>query len=467
MDNKKLSSKINLSNKKSIINKQLNIALVYVVNKNKRYAMNKDLNGGFGTADDYGNSFSSRIVQIIKKKLVRLPIISFAFLQAVLKEQGHNVKYFEGKFPKENFGLILIYGSIVDYRNENKVCSLLKERFPEAKIGFFGPFPSRNPDLFESGDFVLLGEAEAFFMNDFKTLNQLKRAVPVSSMTDMNQLPSPCFDGFPIKRYGYATAIPKKPFLVLQASRGCPYSCRFYCAYGEYQGFKVRLRSPKKVVDDIVYIQRRYGVKGVQFRDPTFGLVRGFIPKFCEELRRRKVKIRWGIETRLDLLDEGDLKQMFDVGLRNINVGIETSNVYIAKRNKRKLVEIRHQEKIIRFCEKLGIKISAFYVLGYDGDTEETIRDTIQYAIKLNTPLARFAISTPYPGTGFYKQLEKEGRILTRDYEKYTQFNLVYKHKNLSKEKTGKLLEEAIRRYYFRPIYIFTALKWKLREFWL
>ena len=454
-----------LDNTRSLEN--LKIALVNATNRDKDNAMNKDLNGGFGTADDYGNSMSSRIIRLIKKRSIRLPIVSFAFLQALFKEQGHNVKYFEENLPERDceYDLILVYGTVVDFKNENNACRLLKERFPEAKVGFFGPFPSRNPELFNSGDFVLLGESESFFMNDFKDLKQLNGKVFVSSLTDMDKLPSPDFTGFPLNKYGYSPAISEKPFLVLQASKGCPYSCRFYCTYGEYQGPKIRQRSAGKVVDDILNLQERYGVKGIQFRDPVFGLFPKFIDEFCEELKRRNVRIVWGMETRLDLLNETNLTKMFEVGLRNVNVGIETSDPEIARLNKRGLIEENHQEKIIKFCKKLGIKVSAFYILGYEGDTKETVRNTINYAIKLNTPLARFAISTPYPGTGFYEQLKKEGRILTDDYEKYTQFNLVYRHKNLSQEETKELLEEALRKYYFRPSYFASMLKWKIREF--
>ncbi len=449
--------------------KKFNIALVNVINKTKDYAMNKDLNGGFGTADDYGNSLTSKIIQFLKKKSIKLPIICFAFLQSLLKEKGFNVKYFEGSLPKsyENYDIILIYGTVVDYKNENWVCRVLKDRFPRAKVGFFGPFPSRNPEVFNSGDFVLLGEAEAFFMNDFKKIEQLIGGVQVSVLADMDKLPTPDFEGFPIKDYSYYPAISEKPFISLQASKGCPYSCRFYCTYGEYQGPKIRQRSAKKVVDDIINLQNKYGVKGVQFRDPTFGLIKPFIEDFCNELENRNVKIKWGMETRLDLLNEINLKRMFDVGLRNLNVGIETNNEEIAKLNKRGLVENSHQERIIEYCNKIGVKVSAFYILGYEGDTEETVRNTIKYAIHLNTPLARFSISTPYPGTGFYEQLKKDNRILTNDYEKYTQFNLVYKHNNLSEEKLKHLLEEALRRYYFRPGYLLNFLKWKIKEFWL
>ena len=121
------------------------------------------------------------------------------------------------------------------------------------------------------------------------------------------------------------------------------------------------------------------------------------------------------METRLDLLTEEKLRMMYDVGLRNVNIGIETSDKDIAKKNKRLLVQETHQDKMIRLCNDIGIKVSAFYIIGYEGDTAETIRKTVDYAISLNTPVARFSVSTPYPGTGFYAQLEKEDRIISHD----------------------------------------------------
>ena len=450
------------------VSKLLNVALINVINKEKDYAMNKDLNGGFGTADDYGNSLTSKVIKTFKKRVIRLPIISFAFLQAIFKEKGYKVIYFEGNLPEYGeFDIILLYGSIIDYKNENKVCKLLKEKFPKSKVGIFGPFPSRNPELFNSGDFVLLGEAESFFMNDFQGLDQLKGFIPVYSLTDMDNLPSPDYDGFPIKEYGYFPVIDEKPFVTLQASKGCPYSCKFYCTYGEYQGPIIRQRSAKKVVDDIIKLQQKFGIKGIQFRDPVFGLKKPFIEDFCKELKERDVKVKWGMETRLDLLNEKNLTEMFSVGLRNINVGIETVNEEIAKKNKRGLVEETYQEKIIKFCKRIGIKVSAFYILGLEGDTIETIKNTVDYAIKLNTNIAKFSISTPYPGTGFYQQLEKEGRLLTKDYEKYTQSKLVYSHPNFNEEELKKLLEKALRKYYFRLRYILDFIKWKIRGFWL
>jgi radical SAM superfamily enzyme YgiQ (UPF0313 family) len=449
----------------------LSVALISVLNRERKYPVNKDLNGGIGTYDHFGDSWSSRFIQFMRKKVNRIPIIGFAHLHAIFLAKGvSNIRFFEGTIPQregQEFNLILIFGSIVDYRHENEICRNLKREYPQAKIGFFGMFPTKRPDLFRSGDFVIVGEAEAFFVKGYSSLRELEGAVLVTQVLDMNELPVPNFDDFPLRNYSYRPGLISEPFVTMQGSKGCPYSCSFYCTYGAFQGSAIRQRSPQKLVGDIVEVQEKYGIESIQFRDPIFGLRKGFIDKFCSELSARDVKIKWGMETRLDLLNEHNISKMFDVGLRLINVGIETRDPYIAKQNKRNLVEEDHQRKMINYCYRKGVKVSAFYILGLEYDTVDTIRDTISYALSLNTYLARFSISTPYPGTEFFEKLNKESRLLTHDYEKYTQFNLVYKHQNLTPDQTKFLLEYAYRRYYFRPRFFLNLMKWKIREYWL
>jgi radical SAM superfamily enzyme YgiQ (UPF0313 family) len=197
----------------------------------------------------------------------------------------------------------------------------------------------------------------------------------------------------------------------------------------------------------------------------VFGIDSKFVLELCDELEKREVMVVWGMETRVDLLNEDIIKRMYDVGLRNINIGIETNNIKIANKNKRKLTEAKLQESIISICQNHGIKIGAFYLICFEDDTQETIEETIKYATKLGTLFARFAITTPYPGTDFYKQLESENKILTKNYEKYTQFNLVYKHNSLSADLAQRLLEKAYIKYYLRISHIYKMIKWQIREY--
>ncbi|OGF26960.1 hypothetical protein A2331_02580 [Candidatus Falkowbacteria bacterium RIFOXYB2_FULL_34_18] len=450
-------------------NRKYKIAIINVKNNKHNMAMNKDLNGGFGTMDSYSETFFEKIISFYKKKSIKLPIISLAYLMGIFKEINVDAEYYEISDPliRDDFDVILIYGSIVDFRNEKEIAESLKKLYPGAKVGFIGPFPSVMPELFDSLDFVIKGSFEKFFLHDFVSPAQLKGIVNIKESINMNDLPHPELDGFPISEYGYSPAITAKPFFALQASVGCPFSCSYYCVYGAFQGQKVITRSPKKVVGDIEYLVDKYNIKGIQFRDPVFGIEKGYIEEFCRELQKNKINIKWGIETRIDLLDKEKIKMMFSTGLRNINIGIETVDREIAKKNKRILININKQEEIIKYCKKIGIKISAFYLFGYEDDTRETMKQTLEYAKKLNTFLARFAICTPYPGTDFYEDLKKEDRLMTYDFEAYTQFNPVIKHKNLANSEIKRMLSQAFKEYYFRLSYILTMIIWKIREFWL
>lgn len=440
----------------------MKVALVNVINRTKNLAMNKDLAGGFGTASDFGTSITSKLLTLAKSRTVRLPIIAFAYLQGIFNQTGGQVEYFEGTLPSTHFDIILLYGSIVDYKNENRVCAKLKEMNPDSKAGFFGPFPSLKPELFDSGDFVLKGEAESFFLYQFRDVEQMVGVVQVDKLTELDDLPTPCFDGFPISTYTYFPAIKEKPFLVLQASRGCPYTCGYYCPYAANQGSRYRVRSVANLAKDFESLVHRYNVKGVQFRDPTFGINRQQVEELCRLLVERKIGVKWGIETRTDLLDEELLNIMFDAGLRNINIGVETSDHDVAQANRRKLTESKHQEAIILYCKKKGIKVSAFYILGLKNDTEETIRRTIDYALKLNTNVAQFTISTPYPGTDYYDELRKEGKLLIdEDLEKCDGNRVIFKHDHLTEEELLRFREMTFRKYYFRPSYIWELLKWR------
>jgi radical SAM superfamily enzyme YgiQ (UPF0313 family) len=433
------------------------IALISILNLQKNYALNKDLNGGFGTADDYRGSMFAGILRCIKIRAVHIPVISFAYLQAILKQKGFRVRYFEGRLPdpKENaYDIIILNGSIVDYKHENEVCRVLKNRFPTAKVGFIGEFPSTKPGLFEAADFVIVGEAELFFMNDFKDINQLKGLIKVTALTDYDALPTPDLEGFHIQKYCYSFFVRNQKMITYQASKGCPYSCSYYCTYGWIQGPKIRQRSARKIVQDIATFAKLHGINYIQFRDPVFGLARGFIEEFCHELKTNHIRVHWGMETRLDLLTRDNIDLMHSVGLRLINAGIETINMETAKRNKRPLIEPSYQEDIVRYCREKGVNVSAFYILGLDSDTTDSMARTLKYAMHLNTPVARFSIATPYPGTSFFSQLEKEGRILTEDYEKYTQFNLVFKHPLLTNRQLQEILISYHLKYYLRIGYL-------------
>jgi anaerobic magnesium-protoporphyrin IX monomethyl ester cyclase len=427
----------------------MKIALIDVPS-NTRGTLNKDVNGGYGTVTSIGNSPLARVIEYLKKSNVRLPILSFGYLAAIFKEKGFEVTT---RITNETDAAI-VYGSIVDYKNEINFVKRLKEKV-NCKVGFIGPFPSSKPELFiEHCDFVIQGEPEHVALNSNKNWKP-KGIIKSKNIEDLNTLPFPDWSIFP--KYSYFPVIKEKPFLVIQSSRGCSFNCGYYCPYVAAQGSKWRHRSVKNVIDEMKYLKRNFKVKGLLFRDPVFSLDKQRTAEIAKEIIKNRLNIKWACETRLDLLDTNLIDLLYKAGLRAVNVGIESEDENILKSSKRIPIKKSHQEKIIKYCDKKGINVSAFYILGLLEDTKESILKTIKYAKKLNTHVAQFTINTPIPGTGFYEEFKD--KLTTNDFEKFNTYNLVFKHKNLTRKQLMKLKEKAFVSYYFRLKYIFTFFR--------
>ncbi|MBU2219888.1 radical SAM protein, partial [Patescibacteria group bacterium] len=357
----------------------------------------------------------------------------------------------------ENFSekadLVLAPSSIVDCRRELTVVSDLKEK--GYHVGVYGTFATSVPEFFlDKADFVIKGEPEAGALK-IASENFLPNGIMgVFSIQDLDSLPFPDWGLFPINKYSYSPALNKKPVVAMLTSRGCPYSCAFYCPYSINSGRKWRARRVENVIGEMEYLKKNYGVKAIDFRDPIFTLNRERIIKLAQEIVKKKIGIIWSCETRIDCLDEELLSQMKQAGLRHINVGIESFNEEVLKRSKRLPVKSIHQEKIISFCHKNGITVAAFYIIGLEGDTQASVNQTIEYAKKLNTLVAQFTIGTPYPGTEFFAKIKQEGRLVKKDWQEFDTYNPVYQHENLSRENLLALKEKAFVSYYFRPSYL-------------
>jgi len=434
---------------------------IYLIqNKSNQPALmvNKDLAGGFGTATYFGNSLGAKLLTKAKGKSIVMPSLTLAYLAAIFKKNNHQVSFTDDyQSIKAPVDLILIISSIVDYRFDLAIAGYLREKFNQANVGFIGTFASVKPEFYQStADFVIIGEAEGYFLQN-PPRESLRGLIRASMVEDLNALPFPDWSIFPYQKFSYFPTLYQKPFLPIMASRGCPYSCFFYCPYPLLSGRICRQRSVENLIAEVKYLINNFKIKSLLFRDPIFTLNRKFVREFAEQLIAQKIKIAWACETRLDLLNEELIDLFYQSGLRAFNVGIESSDPNILKDFKRLPIKEDHQEKIIRYCEKKGINISAFYILGLPTDTPGSIKKTIAYAKKLNTNTAQFTICTPYPGTLFYEEVKD--KIYEKDWEKFNAYTPVFTLANLSHDQLLFYKEKAHVSYYFRLIWIWKFLK--------
>ena len=244
----------------------------------------------------------------------------------------------------------------------------------------------------------------------------------------------------------------KQKMIPILATRGCPYSCRFYCTYPLQQGIKVRQRNPLLILDEMKHWKSKLGVNFFIFRDPVFSINRKHTLEFCDVLVNSEEKFQFIIETHLNNLDIELVKKLKAAGMVMVKVGVESAISSIKKDAKRFSIDEDETYNKIKAIESLGIHVTTMFILGYPKDTIETCKATINYAKQINSIITQFTVFTPYPGTPSFKEYEK--KIIIKKYEDFTMYDLVFKHDNLSKKDIEKLKNEAYQKCYLNKNWI-------------
>jgi radical SAM superfamily enzyme YgiQ (UPF0313 family) len=233
------------------------------------------------------------------------------------------------------------------------------------------------------------------------------------------------------------------------ASRGCPEFCT-YCPH-RIQA-QHRARSVASIVDELEYLASMQRRPYVVFRDPLFTEDRDRCLELCDEIRTRRLQLRFECETRLDRLDEKLLAALHRAGLCAVSFGVETLSPDTLRRSGRRHIPEDHQRDVIAWCRGRGILTAAYYVFGFLQDDWTSIAATIEYAIALNSTVAQFKLLTPYPATPMWRQLAP--LVYETDWQRFDGYTPTFRHPNLTADELTFLLGAAYTRFYLRPSYV-------------
>ena len=306
-----------------------------------------------------------------------------------------------------------------------------------AKVVLGGIHPSMLPDeAAEHADAVVIGEAEGIWpelIDDFKA-NKLQKRYQQEERPSMVDMPSPRRDLFAKGAYLLKNTV--------STTRGCPYSCSF-CTVTTFFGQSYRCRPVEEVIREVKALGKTRMVIFVD--DNIVGS-----PKYAKELFRALIplNIKWLSQASVTVAEDDELLELAAAsGCVDLFIGFESLSPENLLAVGKKINAADEYENVIKKIRSYGIGIHGFFIFGLDDDKPGCFERAVHFAQDMRLESAQFDILTPYPGTAVYESLDKEGRILTRDWSQYGH-DLMFKPKTMSRDSLQKGRAWAWREFY-------------------
>ena len=243
----------------------------------------------------------------------------------------------------------------------------------------------------------------------------------------------PKYDKLLLNEYEDTTILKRKKGLLMPilGNRGCPHDCT-YCPYPLGFGEKMIVMPSKNVVDNIETLHHK-GVKHFLFRNQSFTIYRKWVEDICNEIIKRDIDISWYCEARVDEVTSDILEKMHLSGCKKINYGVETGDPTLISVGKPGVC-LKDIKRTFDLTKKTGILTGAHIILGLPGENEASLNRSEKFLLEINPDSIHINFATPYPGTQMFASAEKNGSIITRNWEEYTSFNVVMKPRDLNPE---------------------------------
>ncbi len=322
---------------------------------------------------------------------------------------------------QEETDLVGITVLTITARRAYEIADIFRARGIKVVLG--GIHASFLPD--EAGqhaDAVVIGEAEETWprlIDDLKA-NSLQKIYEQGKRSPLLNLPIPRRDLFTKGAYLIKNT--------LAATRGCPYSCSF-CSVSSFFGRTYRCRPVKEILKELDTFN---GGKYFFFVDDN---IVGK-PKFAKELFRAIIpyKIKWFGQASVTIAKDDELLELAATsGCIGLLIGFESISPANLATVGKKINVVDEYEEIIGKIHSKGIGIHGFFITGLDDDKEDVFERTVRFAQKMKLESAGFAYPMPLPGTDFYDSLDKEGRIITKEWSRYAN-EIVFEPKLMSRD---------------------------------
>jgi anaerobic magnesium-protoporphyrin IX monomethyl ester cyclase len=284
---------------------------------------------------------------------------------------------------------------------------------------------------------------------------------PRPFISDLDDLPIPMHELLPLQKY--RMPLIKGPFTFIVTSRGCPAGCTYCIKHVSYQ-YSARLRSPALIMEELWQL-KKLGINNIHMYSDLFTVSRDQVMELCQRMIDEKINIKWTSNSRVDFVDEEMLRMMGKAGNFLISWGIESGNEQILKHARKGAYPDKAKRALV-WAKKAGIMNWGYFIIGLPGETEETIRQTIEFSKKLPLDIALFHVAAPYPGTPFFFEVVENGwfRKGTRWEQVDMDKGTVLDYPDLPAERLLYWQKRAWREWAFRPGPILTYIKMLLSD---
>ena len=195
----------------------------------------------------------------------------------------------------------------------------------------------------------------------------------------------------------------------IMTSRGCPYKCTF-CANPNMWNNKVRFRCPDSVLSEMKEMKNKYSINEFYILDDTFTLKKKRVKEILNKIIKEELKITWKCNTRLDRIDDEVCRLMKESGCIEAKVGIESGSEKTLKTIKKGETK-EDMRRGIGLLKKYNIPITAYFIAGFPEETDEDLKETIDFAKEICIDRYSLSIFAPYYGSDIYYELEKSNKI--------------------------------------------------------
>jgi radical SAM superfamily enzyme YgiQ (UPF0313 family) len=342
--------------------------------------------------------------------------------------------------------------SATEHNETLRLAKVAKKNGVTTVVG--GYHPTSVPDLMLSYpqiDVVIRGEGEQTMRElveqgtpegvlgaSYRQNNKIIHNENRPRIANLDSIPFPARH---LRQYPYKSADRTTDCDVLMMSRGCHGLCSFCCEPSMSDGCS-RCRSPENVMKEILEMAEFHANKpvSVMFADPNFIGNSRQVERLCDLLMEHDLNIEFGALVRADMMANNPriVRKMCQAGIVKFEMGIESPNVKDLQ-STRKGVATKFHKQAVKNIRENGGRARGTYVIGLPDQTADEIKTFPVYAKEIGLTAAAFGIATPFPGTEFYAELDKQGLIFETNWDNFDEMHSVFKTNHLTKETIEEL----------------------------